>query len=66
MSFAKTYRHIHFLIRALGMDGIVMETKDLSNLIQESGLLTFAGGGHKVLLGKWRSLVGNKLWAKMP
>jgi hypothetical protein len=52
ISFAKTYRNIYFLIRTLGMDGIVMETEDLPNLIQESGLLTFAWGGHKVLLGK--------------
>jgi hypothetical protein len=45
-------RNTHFLVGPLGMDGIVMESEDLSNLIQESGSLTFAGRGLSILLKK--------------
>ena len=38
----------------LGMDGRVMETEDMSHLIDGFVLLIFAGGGNNVLLGKWR------------
>ena len=32
------------------MNGIVVEKEDISDFIQESGLLTFAGGGHSIFL----------------
>ena len=37
-------------IRALGVDGIVVDPQDPMDLIQDLGLLTFCGGRHSILL----------------
>lgn len=54
-------------IGSLGVDGIVVKLEELSDLIKQSGLLTFARGGHGILLQKRHAVqVGDRSWANGP